>query len=860
MKKVIFSHAGNFACANSCHPKNRQDGGAKKTGFSLVEMLMALLVASLLLAALAPVMTRKMSEAKVNVSGSFTDHIYHDYKIFTNLTTGDGDNANKEYEFTFPASTEDQQVSRFSAIIVSGGGGGAGAAASDIRGPKTLSYNQGNAGAATSSTSSAVTLPGYVDYKFNRYTDAIKLTIVSGAGGGGGGNGVTKTEIPKLSQSVCAGYTMGKTDTTGHVGSISSPLAVYDSANNMCVTAYNQISSGTRTSPAPSQPYCTTYTYNGFSTPICLKEGAFGACTAFKSAIGSSMNWRLPTQAEQAKWTAAFVGGTVASGNLGGCNHSSVTGTPHCPEQWLSASKQGWFPQHLWSSTAYTGDPNCTGGAAYRTHALNGTSWYLSWFCASTDARESWLGLTHFGSVRCVLGAEPTEVFNSFSGGAGGAGSSVTITVPADVVQKAIDDSTTGQGVLRVYAGNGGKGAPAYSNDGYYGQASKVEVYSTNASGAANVKLWHITVPGGGGGKKASTTAGGAAGTAGGSKCAYYFPESSGGKSTYANNNDNLSFECSSLPGFSAGIIGEAGQKGVKGTSPATGGEGGSMGGNGATCSGTTAATCNAGNTNGAGGSVTIQYNARIPGVGGAGGGAGSAIRALNIPVPSDRKIKISVGAGGLPGAAGTNGKAGGASYIEVNGVKYATEAGKGGATAAGGNVDNVAYNLTDAQVAPYLKTLGNAGAAGGLADSVKNSDYVKNGENSLGTAGVKGKLDTETGYRGRMSSGGNGGINNMTSLAQQLPCGMFSNVEITYKNSKLACGMPSKPTPLTHGAANIFNLAGVNSYLQFLGVGGATGGGGGAWVKGTTPEAEGGAAGSSGYVVIYWGDEYVWN
>ena len=37
--------------------------------FSLVEMLMALLVASLLLAALAPVMTKRMDEAKLNISG-----------------------------------------------------------------------------------------------------------------------------------------------------------------------------------------------------------------------------------------------------------------------------------------------------------------------------------------------------------------------------------------------------------------------------------------------------------------------------------------------------------------------------------------------------------------------------------------------------------------------------------------------------------------------------------------------------------------------------------------------------------------------------------------------------------------------
>ena len=41
----------------------------KEAAFSLVEMLMALLVASLLMAALAPVMTKRMDEAKLNISG-----------------------------------------------------------------------------------------------------------------------------------------------------------------------------------------------------------------------------------------------------------------------------------------------------------------------------------------------------------------------------------------------------------------------------------------------------------------------------------------------------------------------------------------------------------------------------------------------------------------------------------------------------------------------------------------------------------------------------------------------------------------------------------------------------------------------
>ena len=57
----------NFLCSKKsyvCSSKNRP-------AFSLVEMLMALLVASLLLAALAPVITRKMDDSMtVSIEGT----------------------------------------------------------------------------------------------------------------------------------------------------------------------------------------------------------------------------------------------------------------------------------------------------------------------------------------------------------------------------------------------------------------------------------------------------------------------------------------------------------------------------------------------------------------------------------------------------------------------------------------------------------------------------------------------------------------------------------------------------------------------------------------------------------------------
>ncbi len=66
-----FERLRSFTVQKSCRCKRLQSAKQlwKIAAFSLVEMLMALLVASLLLAALAPVMTRKMNE-NLNISGT----------------------------------------------------------------------------------------------------------------------------------------------------------------------------------------------------------------------------------------------------------------------------------------------------------------------------------------------------------------------------------------------------------------------------------------------------------------------------------------------------------------------------------------------------------------------------------------------------------------------------------------------------------------------------------------------------------------------------------------------------------------------------------------------------------------------
>ncbi len=118
--------------------------------FSLVEMLMALLVASLLLAALAPVMTKRMDETKINISGvgaaqydkDAIVQVYTEDSVFNvpydvnaiKLTMmgagGAGGNAVKgDAVFSNPSSIQSwkvpEGVTKLRIFMIGGGGGGA---------------------------------------------------------------------------------------------------------------------------------------------------------------------------------------------------------------------------------------------------------------------------------------------------------------------------------------------------------------------------------------------------------------------------------------------------------------------------------------------------------------------------------------------------------------------------------------------------------------------------------------------------------------------------------------------------------------------------------------------------------------
>ncbi len=139
---------------------NLFQGLKRSFAFSLVELLMALLVASLLLAALAPVMTKKMEET-VTMKAIFPGGGFSKYEIFHKSEL----NGTDENNFTVPASVMGPVK-----ITAVGGGGGGGDAMYGVFEYKT---------------------PG--DYEFIVPYGVTKLRVfMLGAGGGGASGGRDK--------------------------------------------------------------------------------------------------------------------------------------------------------------------------------------------------------------------------------------------------------------------------------------------------------------------------------------------------------------------------------------------------------------------------------------------------------------------------------------------------------------------------------------------------------------------------------------------------------------------------------------------------------------------------------------------
>ena len=189
--------------------------------FSLVEMLMALLVASLLMAALAPVMTRRMHE-NVVVSGTGKTILPKVYCAYINNGLIPVKKETIEEGCAVPNDTYYANI-----IMASGGGGGGGAveSANGVTDYTLMPAYTGGSGAATTGGGSTQSV------KFSKSSHTMWIYLAGGGSGGGGGNGEVGI-VPN--EENCKALGSIGTDTDGH-----SDWVTYDGFG-LCVTKFNQ--------------------------------------------------------------------------------------------------------------------------------------------------------------------------------------------------------------------------------------------------------------------------------------------------------------------------------------------------------------------------------------------------------------------------------------------------------------------------------------------------------------------------------------------------------------------------------------------------------------------------------------------
>ncbi len=207
------------SCSGQILPRN-----LAMQGFSLVEMLMALLVASLLLAALAPVMTRRMGEEKLSISGSGYQRADYGRSFF------------KDEEWAVPTGVN---ILKITAV----GGGGAGGSAT--YGYKRFTY---------SSTAQKFVVPEGVT----------KMRVYGIAGGGGGaaggdGAGIAYGTLPASGNST---FTTTGANQTWTVPANAKIPAINADCKNSGVTNWT-LTSDNKTEMIPGNAYINVLACGG---------------------------------------------------------------------------------------------------------------------------------------------------------------------------------------------------------------------------------------------------------------------------------------------------------------------------------------------------------------------------------------------------------------------------------------------------------------------------------------------------------------------------------------------------------------------------------------------------------------------
>jgi len=796
--------------------------------FSLVEMLMALLVASLLLAALAPVMTRRMNESlNVTTTGSIIPTIYCAYV--------NNDTSTQLYEDMASGCLVPTNIYSFDVVMASGGGGG-GAAADGVESSQITENIRGTAGAAVSDMHYATK-----NITIDRFVKDIEIELLGSGGVGGKGNYELQQKIVP-SDTNCSNYSMGKTDTVGNTATSTNDILVYDSLNKLCVTKHNQGDGHTNYNCYAGYEH-NACSGTGCQRIVCGQPSGTTACRNFRNTMGSNDLWRLVTKNQMEKWPSQL-------NKLNICVSAVYTGVEYC-SRGVSNSLDGQgsaaWPGSYWTSTV-----GPSGGVSRYNCGLSNTEIGCS----------PGSGPGRLFSIRCTWDG---KTFVPYIGGGGGSGMYIKKAIPNDVLEKAFEnyDGTLN---LRLLAGHGAKAKDKGGATTGRAVGSYAELYK------GNTLIWKVGVPHSYSGEDAPNSRHGVRGsgrqdTNEDDWCSYM--------NIYDENYKTDTYRNCALIGAMGGENGKNGDEGgsggagywegkrgiaaLGGVAGRLDGQDGNLGGGGAggTCVWNFAddkwqAECGEGGAGGPG-AARVTFKREYPGAGGGGGGAGIAARIRKIQARPGDLIKVQIGEGGEGGATSgdTNGKNGGDTAIILtrNNLKvaeYKLIGGGGGEGATGGNLSTLAGPVA-----------GKGGVASKLANGTKISkeDYFP--ENVSDTKGYDAPA-----YGKEKSAGGNGGVNSKTSplIATDgelngKPCGGFNIESIAVdKNTFFECtNNSSNPLPLTRSLYK--ESLNDNDVFRFLSTfaPGATGGGGGGWLK--NQGASNGAKGLGGYVFIYFGD-----
>ena len=819
-----------------------------KRAFTLAELLTAVLVISVIMVALAPVITKRMKDS-ISVQ---TDN-KKGLEIYTNPGT---------YTFDVPIG--------INTLFIQGSGGAGGGGGS--------TYTEKNVSFTSSTT---WTIPAGVN--------EVTLTITGSGGGGGGSNGGATGATSCENNPTNSGMKPNSTDLANYPlykairgSSDESDLCIFKNnvpRDGKTFEYYNSSQMYYKTGETCNNDFCCWYAYNNIDTAstgnktynYSYKGNKRTGCTYKAGKIlcenygrttsnGPTYEYRLPVKSELEKWVKYLDVYSRNAGNNGLqlCSHNYIT------------SEGNNVPQCQPTS-------NCVGGAwqnRCNIPMVLGENCAFHWLAANSIYVAEDVNVQ---SVRCV---RSLKYYNNYGGAGGASGAVMEKTI--NVLPKDVFEITIGSG------GNGG----AARTKGSQGGTTKI------VHKRGGVELGTYYVKGGLGGNGATTSAHGSA---------YSNSTSSSGTTPsgtcYARNRKDTtdSFSGGNTSCTTLSYSGEAGSstKGgnggrVKNTGTINDGEyssGGYLyidsnrtanqratntevsyakgqnasiygfgGGGGLTPAWATSTSHFYGGGKGASGRVDIVYKVALPG-----GGGGSASRVAGVnsnnkmyeikyKVAEGDRIVFKVGSGGTGGVEGQDGLNGSATVIGDNdivflggeGGKVATESdksllrgGRGGNSGCVNEEDNIQSITSGIKIKN--------------STTVKYSITPSNGS-FKGQAGRRGGVpsssDIQSGYS----------INN-TVFAYGFSGGMGGspfNVESTKIGASITCsggiyGTLGQMTSIKYLCTS-GNIKGndARSHDPVNNEFGGSGGGGGG-VVGDSFEQGSGGNGSSGYLRIRW-------